>query len=59
MNIKYIGRDDFFEIVKNQIMPAKFVVDIGCGIRPQSFVNPEKHICFEPHQQYIDYLKRT
>ncbi len=56
MKIQYLNRDEFFEKVKAHIKPAKCVVDIGCGIRPQSFIAPEHHICFEPHQQYIDHF---
>ncbi len=32
------------------------VLDIGCGIRPQSYFKPYLHVCLEPYQEYIDIL---
>lgn len=57
MKINYLNRDELFDVVKTYIKDAKIIADIGCGIRPQTFINTSKHICFEPHQQYIDHLK--
>jgi len=58
MNIYYVERDKLFDVVKDKIVQTDTVADIGCGIRPQTFIKAKKHICFEPHQQYIEHVKK-
>ncbi len=58
MDIKKFKRDELFNIVKDKILPANIVVDLGCGIRPQEFIIPKYHICVDPHNQYLEYLKK-
>lgn len=52
-----VKREELFEIVKDNILPAKIVGDIGCGIRPQDFIEPQFHLCIDPHNQYLEHVK--
>ncbi|HLP36105.1 class I SAM-dependent methyltransferase [Lacibacter sp.] len=40
-----------------KINNVNMVLDVGCGIRPQTFINPFVHICYDAHQQYLDVLQ--
>lgn len=57
MKITKVDRDSFFRTVKSKINFADIVGDIGCGIRPQNFIEPKHHICIDPHKQYLDHIK--
>ncbi|MBS3946393.1 MAG: glycosyltransferase family 2 protein, partial [Melioribacter sp.] len=57
MQIQKTNRDQLFETVRENILEANIVGDIGCGIRPQNFINPMYHLCIDPHKQYLDYIK--
>lgn len=57
MQIQKINRDQLFEKVRENILEANIVGDIGCGIRPQDFIRPKYHLCIDPHKQYLDYIK--
>lgn len=35
---------------------AQIVLDIGCGIRPQTLFVPQVHICADPHKEYLEHL---
>ncbi|NWF90421.1 MAG: glycosyltransferase [Ignavibacteriaceae bacterium] len=59
MQINFVNREELFETVQKNIHPAEIIADIGCGIRPQTFIKAKHHICFEPHQQYIDHFKKS
>jgi 2-polyprenyl-3-methyl-5-hydroxy-6-metoxy-1,4-benzoquinol methylase len=59
MKIEKLSREELFDIVKKNILPAKIVLDIGCGIRPQNYIEPKVHICCDPHQEYIEHLRDT
>jgi GT2 family glycosyltransferase/glycosyltransferase involved in cell wall biosynthesis len=59
MRIIKVKRDELFNLVKEKIYPANIIADIGCGIRPQEFIKPKYHICIEPHNQYIEYIKNN
>lgn len=52
-----VKREELFEIVKEKILPAKIVGDIGCGIRPQDFIEPLYHLCIDPHYQYLEHVR--
>jgi hypothetical protein len=56
MTVHWLNRDELFEEVKRRIDPAGTVLDIGCGIRPQSLTKPNVHICCEPFDQYVSVL---
>lgn len=48
---------DFFIIMNKFILKTDVVLDIGCGIRPQTFFSPQVHICIEPFGQYRKVIK--
>lgn len=48
---------EFFENLKEYILITDVVLDIGCGIRPQTFFTPKVHICVEPFNQYREIIK--
>ncbi len=48
---------NFFKIMKKYILKTNIVLDIGCGIRPQTFFAPRVHICMEPFEEYRKVLK--
>lgn len=35
------------------------LLDIGAGIRPQTMVSSPKHVCVEPHFEYVEALKEA
>jgi hypothetical protein len=39
------------------IRHSDFVLDVGAGIRPQTFIKAKKHVCVEPHGEYADWLR--
>jgi len=48
---------EFFERMKKFILKTEIILDIGAGIRPQTFFTPKVHICVEPFEQYRDVIK--
>ena len=55
----WVDRDDAIAeaTIRGLVMPARSVLDIGTGIRPQMLVTPRLHICVEPYQPYIERLR--
>lgn len=43
---------EFLIKLKVYIAKTNIVLDVGCGIRPQTFFAPKVHICIEPFEQY-------
>lgn len=44
---------------RRAIVPAETVLDIGCGIIPESYVKPSRlHILAEPYGEYVDILRQ-
>jgi len=58
--IAWIDRDDATEegTIRRLVHPARSVLDIGCGIRPQTLVSPRLHICVEPYKPYLERLQK-
>ena len=54
MSIYWENRDAILDVVTKNIIPTHTVLDIGAGIRPQSFFVPTTHIIVEPFLPYID-----
>lgn len=48
----WLDREALAEAVYKRVLPAGVVLDIGCGIKPQRFVQPTVHICCEPFEGY-------
>jgi hypothetical protein len=42
---------------KPHIKYADVLLDVGAGIRPQSFVEWRRHVCLEPHGEYCEVLR--
>lgn len=49
---------DIFLQAARAIKHGGIVLDIGCGLRPQTLVKPSKHICLEPHVPYADEIEK-
>lgn len=58
-DIVWCEADRFHEHAASLIKSVSSVLDIGCGIRPQQFIQPELLICVEPHLEYVEILKRN
>lgn len=58
MKITYLNREDSDKYITSLLKPVKECLDIGCGIRPQTFLVPSymHHIC-DPHEPYLEIAK--
>ena len=57
MNIHWETRENFLDAVTQKINPTFIVLDVGAGIRPQSFFIPAVHVIIEPFHPYIETLQ--
>lgn len=57
MNITWVEKNELMAIATQNMVATDVLVDIGCGIIPQSYVRPNIQICCEPYLEYISYLK--
>ena len=57
--LEWCSADIFHTKINEFILPASSVMDIGCGIRPQQYIIPDFLICVEPHQEYVEILKKN
>jgi hypothetical protein len=57
--IQWISREDALsgEMLRLTVMPARTVLDVGPGIRPQTLVSAEVHVCVEPFAPYLERLR--
>jgi hypothetical protein len=55
--IMWVERNELFSEAKKKISNVNSVLDVGCGIRPQTLTNTLLHICVDAHQQYLEVLK--
>jgi len=55
--VKWFDRETIEDAVYRSVRYADSVLDIGCGIRPQTFFQPKLHICCEPHAGYVRVLQ--
>lgn len=59
MGVTYVEKNEFMEAVAAKIEDVEVVLDLGPGIRPQTFVKkPYVHICVEAHRPYIERTRR-
>lgn len=58
MSVVFVGKKKVRGVVERKIIPANIILDIGCGIKPQSFIQPKIHICIEPHLEYLECLMK-
>jgi hypothetical protein len=57
MGVKWVERDKLDRMAKEKVIKVHTVLDIGSGIRPQSFFRPKVHICVEPYLPYLESLQ--
>jgi predicted SAM-dependent methyltransferase len=57
-NVKWFSRIELNKEIWKHIKPADIVLDIGCGVRPQAFIVPKVHYCYEPYQEYCEILRQ-
>ncbi|WP_407357228.1 hypothetical protein [Methanolobus sp. WCC5] len=57
MSINYIPSEKLYKTAKKKLKRANTVLDIGCGINPQSLVKAKINICCEPFNQYVKVLQ--
>ena len=58
MALYYVNKEEFLNSIHSFIKPCSVVLDIGCGIRPQTIIEPKVHICCDPHLEYIEHLRK-
>lgn len=58
-NVTLLKSDELFETVSKKHNSYNRVLDIGCGIRPQTIAKTNQHICLEAHEQYIKHYKNN
>jgi len=55
--VAWVSVDDVRSSVCTRLRPATSVLDIGCGINPQPFIEADIHICCEPYEPYMRRLR--
>ena len=58
MDISWLEKEDLFPTVLKKLQDVDIVLDIGCGIVPQTCITPSVHICCEPFEQYVELLQK-
>lgn len=57
MSVQWLDRETLDEAIGDHIQHTDVVLDVGCGLRPQTFFQPRLHICCEPHSEYVRILQ--
>jgi hypothetical protein len=57
MAIKWVETTELFPVALKKFETANILLDIGCGIMPQTYIDPSVHICCEPFPQYVNVLQ--
>src|SRR5574341_346608 len=55
-NVIWVTASELMEEARRHILPMRSVLDVGAGIRPQTYFTPEVHVCIEPNPAYYQYL---
>ena len=58
-NITYHPANELESAAKQLIIPTDIVLDVGCGIRPQTFFKPRVHIGVDAHYDYLVKLQES
>lgn len=58
MSVVYVSREQLIDIVRRKVHEVDVVLDIGPGIRPQTFVKPYVHICVDAHRPYLERVQQ-
>ena len=53
----WLDSDNLMSEAKARVLPADVILDIGCGIRPQSLIKPKVMIAIDAHHEYIKILR--
>jgi len=57
--LEWVERDALYDRATTLVRPACSVLDIGCGLRPQSIIpTPNVLVCVEAHDEYVTELRR-
>jgi len=57
--LEWVEHDSLFERAAALVKPVSSVMDIGCGLRPQTLIHsPSVLVCVEVHDEYIAELRR-
>lgn len=59
MSISWHPADALVAAARAQFADAGVLLDIGCGIQPQTLVAPRVHVCCEPFPEYASHLQRA
>ena len=57
MSITYVSRGRALDLVTARVDQVNIVLDLGAGIRPQTFIKPRVHICVDAHGPYLEHLR--
>ncbi len=57
-NVQWFTRPQLNQEIWHHIKKVDVVLDIGCGIRPQGFMKPDLHICYDPCEEYINVAQK-
>lgn len=57
MSVRWFDRETLDQTVAREIQRVGVVLDVGPGVRPQTFFRPQLHICCEPYAEYVQILR--
>lgn len=57
MHADWHSRDELATAARKKLSPVDVVLDIGCGILPQTLITPLVHVCCEPYEEYARHLQ--
>ncbi len=55
--VQWVEKGALSSVVRRMVKPAAVVLDVGCGIHPQTLIWPRVHLCLEVHDEYVQYLR--
>lgn len=53
----FFSKSEIKAAAMEAMLPARVLVDIGCGIVPQTYVKSLVHVCCEPFLEYVSLLR--
>jgi len=56
IDVSFVPAEELESAACSALQKARVVLDIGCGIRPQPYLEADIHICCEPAEMYLDRL---
>jgi hypothetical protein len=55
--VTWVEKGELQRTAAARFLQTDVLLDIGCGIMPQTFVTPAVHICAEPFEEYVKVLQ--